>query len=259
MNGHERLRYARNMALPEIGLAGQEALLASSVLVIGAGGLGSPLLFYLAAVGVGHLGIVDDDQVSLSNLQRQILHATSDLDSPKVLSARDTLLRLNPGLQITPFCERLDDTNAALLIAGYDLVVVASDNFKARTIANRICLDQAKPMLTAAVSQFSGQIYAFKPYLGGPCYQCVFPTLHTLMMSATPPASDKPHSGDGILGSVAGVVGSWLATEAIKELLQIGESLAGQMLFIEALSNTVRKMKIPSNPACPCCGRTAKT
>ena len=252
MNGLETQRYNRNILLPEIGTAGQEALLASRVLVVGAGGLGSPLLLYLAAAGIGHLGVIDDDLVSLSNLQRQILHATPDLDRAKVTSAQETLLSLNPGTHVTPYKLRLTEQNVHPLTHKYDLVVVACDNFETRDIVNATCMHQKKPMLTAAVSGFSGQIYTFKPYLGSACYRCIypnFPTSHHVHSSASKAFEN------GILGSVAGILGSWLSTEAVKELLNIGESLAGQILILDVLRNNVRKMRIPRDPVCSCCGR----
>ncbi|SFP00665.1 adenylyltransferase and sulfurtransferase [Cohaesibacter marisflavi] len=253
MNGLERQRYNRNILLPEIGTAGQETLLASRVLVVGAGGLGSPLLLYLAAAGVGHLGIIDDDLVSLSNLQRQILHATEDLDRPKVTSALETLSSLNPGIHVTPYNERLTEQNVHPLAHQYDLVVVACDNFETRTIVNAACMHQKKPMLTAAVSGFSGQIYTFKPYLGSACYRCIYPNLPT--SNLVPPLASNAFE-DGILGSVAGVLGSWLSTEVVKELLNIGESLAGQILILDVLRNNFRKLHIPRDPVCSFCRKS---
>jgi len=244
-----RVRYARNISLPEVGEAGQKRLLASKVLVIGAGGLGSPLLMYLAAAGVGTLGIVDDDRVALSNLQRQILHETEDVGRPKVKSAEDTLHYLNPDINYTPHHCRLTQDNADELIADYDLVADGCDNFETRFIVNAACLRQKKTLVSAAVIGFSGQLYTFKPYLGDPhpCYQCLYPELPA--PDATPRCSES-----GVLGSVVGQLGSWQATEVIKELLGIGESLSRQMMVVDALNNAVRKVKLPHDPACACCG-----
>lgn len=249
MTDDQRIRYARNISMPEVGEAGQRKLLASKVLVIGAGGLGSPLLLYLAAAGVGTIGIVDDDRVALSNLQRQILHETGDIGRPKVQSAEDSLHYLNPDIKYVPHMYRIDENNAEELISQYDLVADGCDNFETRFIVNKACLKQKKPLVSAAVIGFSGQLYTFKPYLGDshPCYQCLY---HEL-----PRPDSAPRCSDsGILGSVAGQMGSWQATEIVKELLGIGESLSGQMIVVDALNNMTRKIKLPRDPHCSCCG-----
>ncbi len=247
MYKEQQVRYLRNTTIPEVGIAGQERLLSSKVLVIGAGGLGSPLLFYLAAAGVGTLGVVDDDSVDLSNLQRQILHSTNDLGRVKVETAKETLTALNPSIHIVPYPCRLTKNNVDTLITDYELVVVACDNFETRLIVNAACLQQEKTMLTAAVFCFFGQLYTFKPYMNTACYQCVYPQ--------TPAPDTQPFGPDpGVMGSVVGQLGSWLATETIKELLDVGESLAGQMMVVDALNNAIRKIKIPRDPTCACCG-----
>lgn len=249
MDHNALVRYARNISLAEIGEAGQEKLLASKVLVIGAGGLGSPLLYYLAAAGIGTIGVVDDDRVALNNLQRQIIHETDDIGRPKVQSAADALSLLNPDIAVVPHLLRLDASNAEELIAGYDMVADGCDNFETRFLVNQICRQLEKTLVSAAVIGFTGQLYTFKSHLGGnlPCYQCLYP--EPPAAGATPPCSQA-----GVLGSVAGMLGSWQATEVIKELLGIGESLAGQMLMFDALGANTRKLQLPRNPACPGCG-----
>ena len=243
------VRYARNISLPEIGETGQERLLRSKVLVIGAGGLGSPLLFYLAAAGVGTIGIADDDRVALSNLQRQILHETGDTGRPKVDSAADTIHDLNPEVTIIPHHCRLDRNNVDAIITEYDLVADGCDNFETRFLISNACMRHQKTLVSAAIIGFSGQLYTFKPYLGAPhpCYQCIYPEL-------PPPEATPRCSESGILGSVAGQMGSWQATEVIKELLEIGDSLSGYMIVADALTNNIRKVAVPRDPACKGCG-----
>jgi len=242
-------RYARNIILDEIGEEGQEKLLNSKVLVVGAGGLGAPVLLYLAAAGVGTLGIVDDDSVDLTNLQRQIVHRSNGIGQPKVTSAAKTLQSLNPEVRIVPHQARLDASNVAALLAGYDLVVDGSDNFKTRYLLNDACFFARVPLLSAALLRFDGQVSTFKAYLDGehPCYRCLFPT--------PPPPDLIPRCEEaGILGAIAGVVGSLQATEAIKELLGLGDSLSGQLLIYDGLSTSFRKLKIKRADDCPLCG-----
>ncbi len=251
MHHDQEVRYARNVSLPEIGSDGQERLLSSKVLVVGAGGLGSPLLFYLAAAGVGTIGVADDDRVALSNLQRQILHETGDIGHSKVESAADTIGDLNPDVQVVPHICRLDESNVDEIISCYDLVADGCDNFETRFLVNQACLRHNKTLVSSAVIGFSGQLYTFKPYLGvpHPCYQCIYPEL--------PPPDVTPNcSESGVLGSVVGQMGSCQATEVIKELLGIGESLSGQMIMVDALTNTIRKVKVARDPSCACCGDT---
>lgn len=246
------VRYARTISLPEVGEAGQDRLQSARVLVIGAGGLGSSALMYLAAAGIGTLGIVDDDRVALSNLQRQILFETGDIGRPKAESAADALRDLNPEVRIEPHALRLTEANAARLIASCDLVVDGSDNFATRLTVNRHCLAARKTLVSAAVIGFTGQLYTFKPYLGAPhpCYQCLVPEL-------PPPEATPTCAESGVLGSVAGMLGAWQATEVIKELLGIGESLSGHMLVVDALQASVRKVALPRDPACMICGESA--
>jgi adenylyltransferase/sulfurtransferase len=250
MNHDQAIRYARNISLAEIGQSGQAGLMRARVLVIGAGGLGSPLLLYLAATGVGTIGIVDDDRVALSNLQRQILHETGDIGRPKTASASEALYDLNPDVKVIQHHCRLDASNIDNIIKDYDLVADGCDNFETRFLVNAACLRHQKTLVSAAIIGFSGQLYTFKPYLGAPhpCYQCLYPELPS--PSATPRCSDA-----GVLGSIGGQMGSWQATQVLKELLNIGQSLSGYMMLLDALNNDVRKVKLPRDPACLCCAK----
>jgi adenylyltransferase/sulfurtransferase len=244
-------RYARHLVLDEVGEEGQQKLLQSRVLVIGAGGLGSPLLLYLAAAGVGALGIVDNDEVDLSNLQRQIVHATESIGAPKVESARRTLAHINPEVKIETHALRLDDGNAAALVGQYDLVADGSDNFATRYLLNDVCYRLKKPLIGAALSPFDGQLSTFKAYLGPPhpCYRCLF-------REPPPPDSVPRCETAGILGAIAGVMGTLQATEVLKELLGIGESLSGTLLVYDALRAGFHSIKLPRDPDCPTCGRS---
>jgi len=245
-------RYARHVILEEVGEEGQERLLRSKVLVIGAGGLGAPVLLYLAAAGVGTLGIVDDDEVELSNLQRQIVHASDRVGSAKVTSAARTLGALNPEVRVKAERTRLVAENAMALLAGYDLVVDGSDNFATRYLLNDACYFARIPLVSAALLRFEGQLSTYKAYLGGehPCYRCLFP--------AAPPADLNPRCEEvGILGAVAGVIGSLQAVETLKELLGLESGLSGQLLSYDALTATVRKFKVPRDPSCALCGPRA--
>jgi molybdopterin/thiamine biosynthesis adenylyltransferase len=242
-------RYARHIILDEVGEEGQEKLLRAKVLVVGAGGLGAPVLLYLAAAGIGTLGIVDDDKVDLTNLQRQIVHADDRVGMAKVQSAATTLRGLNPEVRIVPHETRLDAGNAMALIEGYDLVVDGSDNFKTRYLLNDACYFARIPLVSAALLRFDGQISTFKAYLAGehPCYRCLFPE--------APPADLIPRCEEaGILGAIAGAVGSLQAVEVLKELLGLGESLSGRLLVYDGLAANFRKLRIPRDPACPLCG-----
>ncbi|HLB79722.1 MAG TPA: molybdopterin-synthase adenylyltransferase MoeB [Dongiaceae bacterium] len=245
-------RYARHLILDEVGEAGQERLLAARVLVVGAGGLGSPLLLYLAAAGVGTLGVIDDDVVELSNLQRQVIHATDRVGAAKVDSAAETVARINPDVRVVPHRARLTAANAREIIAGYDLVADGSDNFATRYLLNDACYFARKPLVAAALLRFDGQVATFKAYLGEPhpCYRCLFP--------APPPEGLVPRCEEaGILGALAGAVGGVQATEVLKELLGIGDSLSGSLLLYDALGATFRKVKVARDPACPLCGPQA--
>ncbi|MCZ6481998.1 MAG: molybdopterin-synthase adenylyltransferase MoeB [Alphaproteobacteria bacterium] len=242
-------RYARHIILPEVGGEGQAKLLQSRVLVIGAGGLGSPLLLYLAAAGTGTLGVVDDDFVDLSNLQRQIIHGTGRIGAAKVESARETLGEINPEVTLVTHQTRLTAENALELIADYDLVADGSDNFATRFLVNDACYLAKTPLVSAALLRFEGQISTFKAYLGGeePCYRCIF-------REPPPPGLIPTCAEGGVLGAVAGAMGSIQAVEVIKELLGIGESLSGSLVLYDALTTTFRKIKVKPDPECPLCG-----
>jgi adenylyltransferase/sulfurtransferase len=242
-------RYARHLVLDEVGEEGQQKLLQARVLVIGAGGLGSPLLLYLAAAGVGALGVVDNDSVDLSNLQRQIVHATESIGTLKVESAQRTLAHINPEVTIETHALRLDDSNAAALIAQYDIVADGSDNFSTRYLLNDLCYRLKKPLVGAALSPFDGQLSTYKAYLGPPhpCYRCLF-------REAPPPDSVPRCETAGILGAIAGVMGTLQATEVLKEILGIGESLSGTLLVYDALRAGFHSIKLPRDPDCPTCG-----
>ena len=242
-------RYARHIILEEVGGQGQAKLLQSRVLVVGAGGLGSPLLLYLAAAGVGTLGIVDDDRVSLSNLQRQVIHTNNTLGTPKVESAERAIRALNPDLTVTSHQERLTAENALDLISTYDLVADGSDNFETRFLINDACYLARKTLVSAAILRFDGQLSTFKAYEGGrhPCYRCIF-------REPPPPGLIPTCAEGGILGAVAGSMGSLQSIEVLKELLSIGESLSGTLMIYDALGATFRNVRVKPDPTCPLCG-----
>lgn len=242
-------RYARHIVLPEVGGVGQEKLLAAKVLVVGAGGLGAPLLLYLAAAGIGTLGVVDDDVVDLSNLQRQVIHATSRIGVPKVESAALAVAEINPGITLVPHNERLISDNVARLIADYDVIADGSDNFDTRFLLNDACHLAGKILVSGAILRFEGQIATFKSHLGSayPCYRCLY-------RDPPPPGMIPSCSEGGVLGALAGTVGSLQATEVLKEIMDIGQSLAGQLILYDALDATFRKIKLPRDAACPLCG-----
>jgi len=249
LNDEQFHRYARHLILDEVGEEGQEKLLESRVLVVGAGGLGAPLLMYLAAAGVGTLGIVDDDAVDLTNLQRQIVHATGSVGRQKTESARETIAALNPGINVVTHDMRLDAGNAAEIIAGYDLVADGSDNFDTRYLLNDLCYQAGIPLVAAAMLRFEGQLFTFRRDDDNPtaCYRCIFPE--------APPEDLVPRCEEaGILGALAGVMGSLQTTEVLKELLGLGESLAGRMLIYDALNTGFHTINVPRNPACDVCG-----
>jgi adenylyltransferase/sulfurtransferase len=238
-------RYARHILLPEVGGEGQAKLLAAKVLVIGAGGLGSPLILYLAAAGVGTIGVVDDDEVELSNLQRQVLHQTDRVGMAKVESAARTVAAINPDVTLVPHRLRLTQENARDLIGQYDLVADGSDNFTTRFLVNDAARAEGKTLVSAAVLRFEGQISTFKP--GGPCYRC----LHGDDISD----ADAPNCGQaGVFGAMAGVMGSLQAMEVLKEILGIGDSLSGSLLLVDGLSTAFRKVRLSRDPGCSCCG-----
>ena len=256
-NEQQITRYSRHILLDQIGGTGQASLIKSKVLVIGAGGLGSPILLYLAAAGVGTIGIIDDDLVDLSNLQRQILHKTHSVGTAKVLSAKKTIYEINPEVQVIPIQERFGPDNAMNLVAQYDLVADGCDNFETRFLVNDACYFSHKTLVSAAILRFDGQIYTFKPHEKDtkgnqlPCYRCLFPK--------TPPPGEIPTCSEaGVLGALCGTIGSLQTTEIVKELLGIGESLAGSLIVYEGLSSTYRKIIVKADPDCPLCGADPK-
>jgi molybdopterin/thiamine biosynthesis adenylyltransferase/rhodanese-related sulfurtransferase len=239
-------RYARHLRIPEIGESGQLKLLSSKVLLIGAGGLGSPAALYLAAAGVGTLGIVDSDVVDATNLQRQILHNTERLGRSKVDSARETIAALNPDVKVIPFAERLTAANIDRVIAGYDVIVDGSDNFPTRYLVNDASVKHGIPVVHGSIYRFEGQVTVFKPH-DGPCYRCLF--------HQPPPPEMAPSCAEaGVLGVLPGIIGSIQANEALKLLLGIGDPLIGRYLLFDALDGTFREVKLRRDPACPVCG-----
>ncbi len=245
--GHADLRrYSRHLLIPEVGLAGQEKLAAARVLVIGAGGLGSPLLAYLAAAGVGRIGIVDDDTVDVTNLQRQILYATPDVGKPKAATAAERLHAQNPQVALDVLSVRLDASNAREIVRLYDLVVDGTDTFASRYLINDACVLEKKPDVYGSIFRFDGQVSIFG-VAGGPCYRCLYPE--------APPADLVPNCAEGgVLGVLAGIVGTWQASEALKLILGIGTPLVGRLALIDALDARVREVRVARDPACPLCG-----
>ncbi len=240
-------RYARHLILPEVGVAGQTKIRSASVLCIGAGGLGSPLALYLAAAGVGRLGIVDFDAVELSNLQRQILHGTEDVGRPKTTSAKAAVQRLNSGVQVVLHEERLTSQNALGIIKDYDVVVDGTDNFPTRYLTNDACVLLRKPNVYGSIFRFEGQASLFAPHLGGPCYRCLFP-------EPPPPGSVPSCAEGGVLGVLPGIIGTIQATEALKLILGCGTSLLGRLLCYDALEMKFRELRLRRDPQCPLCG-----
>jgi molybdopterin/thiamine biosynthesis adenylyltransferase len=240
-------RYARHILLREVGGVGQEKLLHSKVLLVGAGGLGSPLLLYLAAAGVGTIGVIDDDKVDLSNLQRQIAHTTDRIGMPKVQSAGHAATAINPDVKVVEYKTRLDAANISTVLKDFDLVADGSDNFPTRFLVNDACFFAKKTLVSAAVLRFDGQLATFKPHAGGPCYRCLYP-------EAPPPGEVPSCDQAGILGAVAGVMGTLQATEVLKEILGIGDSMAGRLMIYDALSATSRMVKVKPDPECALCG-----
>ncbi len=248
-------RYARHILLPEVGGTGQARLLDSSVLVVGAGGLGSPVLLYLAAAGVGRIGIIDPDIVDLSNLQRQVLHTTDRIGVAKVDSARAALTAINPDVVLETHADRLGPDNIMALVASYDIVADGTDNFETRFLINDACYLARTPLVSAAILRFDGQISTYRAYdmddegLHGPCYRCLF--------REPPPPGQIPSCAEaGVLGALCGVMGSLQATEVVKELLGIGDSLSGTLMMYEGLASEFTRISIKADPDCPLCGTT---
>ncbi|CAO3371959.1 HesA/MoeB/ThiF family protein [Azospirillum argentinense] len=242
-------RYSRHIILPEVGGVGQEALLRARVLVVGAGGLGAPLLLYLAAAGVGTIGVIDDDTVDLSNLQRQVIHDESSLGVPKVESAAARIRALNPDVAVEVHKARLTKDNALDLIGRYDIVADGSDNFATRFLLNDACFFAKKTLVSAAILRFDGQVSTFKAHLGDPhpCYRCLFPE--------PPPRGLVPSCSEGgVLGALAGFVGSLQTTEVLKEIMGIGEGLSGSLMMLDTLHASFQRITVRRDPDCPLCG-----
>ncbi len=250
MDQEQRERYARHILLKEVGGQGQQKLLSARVLLVGAGGLGAPILEYLAAAGVGTIGVCDDDTVSLSNLQRQVIFHTEDVGRAKASAAADFAARLNPGVEVFPLQTRVTHENALALVSGYDLVVEGVDNFETRYALNAACIASRKTMISAAIGRFEGQVSTFKPFMQPgvlPCYRCLVPE--------EPPREAQVNCAEeGVLGAVAGVIGALAAMEVIKEVLDLGEGLSGRLLIYDGLAATIRTVALPADPACPDCG-----
>jgi adenylyltransferase/sulfurtransferase len=243
----ELRRYSRHLLVPDVGLAGQEKLANARVLCIGAGGLGSPVIAYLAAAGVGRLGIVDDDTVDLTNLQRQVLYATADVGASKAHTAAARAHALNPQIAIDAYPVRLDASNARALIGAYDVVVDATDTFGARYLINDAAFLEGKPDVSGSIFRFDGQLSIFGATAGGPCYRCLYPQ--------APPAHLVPTCADGgVLGTLAGIVGTWQASEVLKLILGVGETLVGRLMLVDARDARVREVRIERDPACALCG-----
>jgi molybdopterin-synthase adenylyltransferase len=257
LSDDELERYARHIVLREVGGPGQAALRRARVLVVGAGGLGAPVLLYLAAAGVGMLGVVDHDVVTLSNLQRQVIHATPDIGTPKVESAAATIQRLNPNVTVTPHNVRLAADNALALIGGYDIVADGSDNFATRYLVSDACYFAKKPLITAALGTFDGTLTTIRAFEGGadgkpnPSYRCLFP-------EPPPPGSVPACAEAGVLGALAGVLGSMMALEVIREIVGFGEGLVGRLVMIDARAMRFETLRYSWDPGNPLNGAQAK-
>lgn len=247
LSREEKLRYARHLTIPDVGMEGQQRLKAAKVLCIGAGGLGSPVTMYLAAAGIGEIGLVDFDRVDFSNLQRQLLHDTEDVGRLKTKSAAERLSRINPGVKVTTYDEALTSENAEAISAPYDLIIDGSDNFTTRYLTNDLATLTGKPNIYGSIYRFEGQVSVFAPHLGGPCYRCLFPE--------PPDPGQIPSCAEGgVLGVLPGIVGSLQANEAIKLILGIGDSLVGRLLHFDSLAFRFREIKLRRDPDCAVCG-----
>ena len=247
LSDDQRIRYSRHTIMPEVGEAGQLKLLDASVLLIGAGGLGSPTAIYLAAAGVGKIGIVDFDVVDTSNLQRQIIHRMEDVDKPKVESAARTIAQLNPDVEVVGHRTQITSHNAFEIISPYDIVINGSDNFPTRYLVNDACVLLGKKLVDASIFRFEGQVTVFDTVNGGPCYRCLYPD--------PPPPGEVPSCAEGgVFGVLPGIIGSLEAVEAIKLILETGDPLRGRMVLYDALDGEFRQVKVRKNPDCPVCG-----
>jgi molybdopterin-synthase adenylyltransferase len=240
-------RYSRQIILPGIGGKGQRKLQEAKIFVLGEGGLGSPAAIYLAAAGVGTIGLADSDVVELHNLQRQILHRNADVGLPKVESGKRTLESLNPEVKVQTYPERITSANIREIIKAYDIVLDGSDNFPTRFLVNDACYFEKKTLISGAILRFDGQLSTFKPHAGGPCYRCLFP-------EPPPPGAIPSCQEAGVLGAVAGIIGILQANEALKEIMGLGESMAGRFLMFNALNLSFHEVKIQRNPGCLLCG-----
>ena len=247
LNNDEIRRYSRHLILPEVGLGGQKKICSTSVLCIGAGGLGSPIAMYLAAAGIGKMGILDFDAVDFSNLQRQILHGTEDVGRPKTESAKAMLQSINPNVQVVIHNTRITSENALDLIRPYDIVVDGTDNFPTRYLTNDACVLLKKPNVYGSIFRFEGQASVFAPHLGGPCYRCLYP-------EPPPPGMVPSCAEGGVLGVLPGIIGTIQATEILKLALGKGSSLVGRLLLFDALDMRFRELKLRRDPQCPMCG-----
>ena len=247
LSNDEIRRYSRHLILPEVGMAGQKKICSTSVLCIGAGGLGSPIAMYLAAAGIGKLGLVDFDTVDFSNLQRQLLHGTDDVGRHKGESARDTIKSLNPNVEVVLHSTRLTSENAIDIIQGYDIVVDGTDNFPTRYLTNDACVLLKKPNVYGSIFRFEGQASVFAPHLGGPCYRCLYP-------EPPPPGMVPSCAEGGVLGVLPGIIGCIQATEILKLALGKGTSLIGRLVLFNALDMKFRELKLRRDPKCPICG-----
>jgi molybdopterin/thiamine biosynthesis adenylyltransferase len=246
LSERQKQLYARHLVLPGIGERGQQALLDARVLLIGAGGLGSPIALYLAAAGVGRLTIVDDDKVELSNLQRQIIHRADELDHPKAQSAARTLANHAPDIEVVPLVERFNDQNASRLVSEADVVVDCVDNFETRYLASKVCVEQGKPFVHGSIYRFEGQATTFAAD-GQPCYHCLYP-------EPPSPETIRPGSETGLFGVLPGIIGCIQASETIKLITGFGNPLFGKLLVYDADGQDFRKMKYLAEPDCPVCG-----
>jgi molybdopterin/thiamine biosynthesis adenylyltransferase/rhodanese-related sulfurtransferase len=249
LNNDEIRRYSRHLILPEVGLGGQKKICSASVLCIGAGGLGSPIAMYLAAAGIGKLGILDFDTVDFSNLQRQIIHGTEDVGRPKTQSAKETLNRINPNVEVVIHNARITSENALDLIRPYDIVVDGTDNFPTRYLTNDACVLLEKPNVYGSIFRFEGQASVFAPHLGGPCYRCLYP-------EPPPPGMVPSCAEGGVLGVLPGIIGTIQATEILKLALGKGSTLVGRLLLFNALDMKFRELKLRRDPQCPLCGES---
>ncbi len=250
LSQEQNIRYSRQLVLPEIQAGGQQKLFDAKVLLVGLGGLGSPLALYLAAAGVGTLGLLDGDRVDLSNLQRQVIHSQKDLDVLKARSAQEKIAALNSELKVQPYSQKLDSQNAMDIISGYDIVVDCTDNFPSRYLLNDACVILGKPLVHGAVNRFEGQTTVFHTAQGGPCYRCLYPV---------PPKPGRTPSiaESGVMGTAPGLVGLIQANEVIKLILGKGKSLVGRLLFCDLLASQFQELAIYKDPKCLVCGESA--